>query len=155
MRTCAPNALPLFLRHSTLQEISCKICSPGDSRAAAPTSTASPARRPLQYMEVDPASFNASRCSPDVSGGSPKNLYRTPRQSVSPLYRGLLCARLGRSTTEGRRLDAESRTEAPLRHLPGPRATAIKCVNIRLEKKRSSLSAAGCGPLPVHLSSQQ
>ena len=85
-------------------------------------------------MEVDPASFNASRCSPDVSGGSPKNLYRTPRQSVSPLYRGLLCARLGRSTTEGRRLDAESRTEAPLRHLPGPRATAIKCVNIRLEK---------------------
>ena len=85
-------------------------------------------------MEVDPASFNASRCSPDVSGGSPKNLYRTPRQSVSPLYRGLLCARLGRRTTEGRRLDAESRTEAPLRHLPGPRATAIKCVNIRLEK---------------------
>ena len=69
-----------------------------------------------------------------MSGGSPKNLYRTPRQSVSPLYRGLLCARLGRSTTEGRRLDAESRTEAPLRHLPGPRATAIKCVNIRLEK---------------------
>ena len=85
-------------------------------------------------MEVDPASFNASRCSPDVSGGSPKNLYRTPRQSVSPLYRGLLCAHLGRSTTEGRWLDAESRTEAPLRHLPGPRATAIKCVNIRLEK---------------------
>ena len=85
-------------------------------------------------MEVDPASFNASRCSPDVSGGSPKNLYRTPRQSVSPLYRGLLCAHLGRSTAEGRRLDAESRTEAPLRHLPGPRATAIKCVNIRLEK---------------------
>ena len=85
-------------------------------------------------MEVDPASFNASRCSPDVSGGSPKNLYRTPRQSVSPLYRGLLCAHLGQSTAEGRRLDAESRTEAPLRHLPGPRATAIKCVNIRLEK---------------------
>ena len=92
-------------------------------------------------MEVDPASFNASRCSPDVSGGSPKNLYRTPRQSVSPLYRGLLCARLGGRNTagsgraaEGRRLDAESRTEAPLRHLPGPRATAIKCVNIRLEK---------------------
>ena len=54
--------------------------------------------------------------------------------SVSPLDRGLLCAHLGRSTTEGRRLDAESRTEAPLRHLPGPRATAIKCVNIRLEK---------------------
>ena len=124
LRTCSPqNAQPFFWRHSAILEISCKICSPGDSRAAAPTSTASPARRPLQDLTryVDrPGFLEHSEAQDRSAGGSHEPV--SPSMSATPLYNSFpVCAGLGSGrAAEGRRLDAESRAEAPLRHLHDP-----------------------------------
>ena len=65
----------------------------------------------------------------------------SPSTWSNPLCQGMLCARLGGRNTagsgraaEGRRLDAESRAETPLRDLPDPRETAIQCRSICFEK---------------------